>query len=79
MSILHDTSLEGRLIALLEEVETQAAMNMLNQHPTLLEIAAQCRQLANERTREDMGSKQITPNSPLPAQGHPVDQQWIEL
>ena len=79
MPILHDMSLEGRLIALLEEVETQASMNMLNQHPQLLEIAAQCRQLANERTREDMDSKQIAPHSPLPAQGHPVLDQWSEL
>ncbi len=54
-------------------------MNMLNQHPTILDVAQQCRQLANERTKEDMDSKQIAPNSPLPPQGHPVDQQWSEL
>lgn len=79
MPILHDLRLEGRLIALLEEVEAQAAMNMLNQHPAILDLAQQCRQLANERTREDMDGKQIAPNSPPPAHGHPVDQQWSEL
>ncbi len=71
--ILHDLSLEGRLIALLEEVETQAAMNMLNQHPAILDLAQQCRQLATERTKETLDQHQIEPHSPLPARGHPVD------
>lgn len=76
MPILHDMSLEGRLIALLEEIETQAAMNMLNQHPTILEIAQHCRQLANERTRHEQDAHQIQPYSPLPSEGHPVDERY---
>lgn len=76
MPILHDLTLEGRLIALLEEVETQAAMNMLNQHPTILDLAQQCRQRANERTREIQSERQIEPYSPLPREGHPIDERY---
>ena len=67
------------MIALLEEVEEQANRNALNAFPMLLDIAQACRIQLDERTKQEMDSKQIAPNSPLPAQGHPVDQQWSEL
>lgn len=79
MPILHDMSLEGRLVALLEEVEEQRSRHMLSQCTLLLMIAEDCRRLLNERTQETLQERQIEPGSPRPNHGYAVDQQWSEL